>query len=1101
MSRRRVRNLSISSDYEHNSAPKKKKTAHTPLVDDFEIQSQSSSKSGEHSQLEFPNNLSLEGTIPRSINYKDISERCGKVSSMRLQNFMCHENLFIEFGPNINFLVGSNGSGKSAILTALVLGLGNSARATNRASSIQKLIKNGETSATIEVTLCNSGLRPFKSDIYGPRISVVRQIRQSSSQYQLKDSRGNTVSKKLDDIRRMLVFFGIQVDNPIFVLNQDTARQFLKDLEPSSNYALVMKGTQLDLCSSSLNQSYQRRVKMVHEMELLKDKKDQTQKLCNIEEDKLKMLQNKESIMTRLEKAKAELAWAAVKQYERELSGYIAKIDAIELKKAELIECTSRKDCQQQALSHQLSKLDEKKAPLFVLYKKQENVTNSAKLRVQECNQKLFDINISIKNAQRRMEEDQKILASCQKHLENYNVDYAKHKRLKESHAALLGTLNKKMISNEEIIRQLRKEQQELTAKALEIQEQSENAKKDLRRLEQRDHHLKLEINSLISNKSNQMSVYGHQAIAAQNHIRREFNSEGMNNMPLGPLGTYISVPNPKYRDLVENELSGVLRSYIVNSDADRRKLSHIFQKVYTHGKIPSIILSPYSDRVYDVSNHKVKPIPNTRLLMDEIRCENPIVMNYLIDVCRIETILITESKEIAEYLTSELENVPPNLSRVLVPNLLLEYSPAPNYAMYSLNLKSACILQVNVDERIKALEGDAADLKNNILNSQRIYKSTNEQITSFNREIEAKASLINQRSTENKETLRKIMEIEQYEYEELPEQDHLQRTMDNISNKICEGKKQNERLQAELVDISKDKALAENEEAEQRAKINPLQENIASVEKEYTEIECKIRSLDTHYDANFCKLNKTIELLENFIKQKGNIERELQEARNKAQQKGDYSETEQSEQEIRDKISRYESKIKQYKSLNFTIEEVEKQLHHLKSSLRLQIENLRIAYQAAKILRMCYHQRAQRFQRSRHHYFTMVEFQFQQALNLREFSSAIHVNHKSHTFQIDVQPPSGNKTSNSKTLSGGERSFTTVSLLKGLWSTSDHPFYFLDEYDVFTDEVNRTFITQILIDEGNAYQNRQFCFLTPQDTEVAASHLITVHKLDPPVR
>lgn len=57
--------------------------------------------------------------------------------SVRLRNFMCHSNMYIEFGPNINFLVGSNGSGKSAVITALALGLAASARSTSRASSIQ----------------------------------------------------------------------------------------------------------------------------------------------------------------------------------------------------------------------------------------------------------------------------------------------------------------------------------------------------------------------------------------------------------------------------------------------------------------------------------------------------------------------------------------------------------------------------------------------------------------------------------------------------------------------------------------------------------------------------------------------------------------------------------------------------------------------------------------------------------------------------------------------------------------------------------------------------------------------------------------------------
>jgi len=77
--------------------------------------------------------------------------------------------------------------------------------------------------------LSNAGLRPFKADIFGPHLTVVRQIRHSSSTYDLQDARGRSVSKKVAEIRRMLLCFGINVENPIFVLNQEAAREFLKE--------------------------------------------------------------------------------------------------------------------------------------------------------------------------------------------------------------------------------------------------------------------------------------------------------------------------------------------------------------------------------------------------------------------------------------------------------------------------------------------------------------------------------------------------------------------------------------------------------------------------------------------------------------------------------------------------------------------------------------------------------------------------------------------------------------------------------------------------------------------------------------------------------
>jgi hypothetical protein len=64
--------------------------------------------------------------------------RSGKILKMILKNFMCHGNLLVDFNKRVNILVGNNGSGKSAVLTALIIGLGSKAAATNRSSSLKR---------------------------------------------------------------------------------------------------------------------------------------------------------------------------------------------------------------------------------------------------------------------------------------------------------------------------------------------------------------------------------------------------------------------------------------------------------------------------------------------------------------------------------------------------------------------------------------------------------------------------------------------------------------------------------------------------------------------------------------------------------------------------------------------------------------------------------------------------------------------------------------------------------------------------------------------------------------------------------------------------
>lgn len=165
-------------------------------------------------------------------------------------------------------LIGQNGSGKSAILTALIIGLGAKANATNRSSSIKgndnsiyfclirnlfffnfylkqyawtlswikfdtcstDLIKTGESSATIEVHISNDGSDSYEYGKYGNRIIVVRQIAASgSSTYKLKNASGNVISTSRAELLKLILYMNIQVDNPVCVMTQDASRGFLRE--------------------------------------------------------------------------------------------------------------------------------------------------------------------------------------------------------------------------------------------------------------------------------------------------------------------------------------------------------------------------------------------------------------------------------------------------------------------------------------------------------------------------------------------------------------------------------------------------------------------------------------------------------------------------------------------------------------------------------------------------------------------------------------------------------------------------------------------------------------------------------------------------------
>lgn len=86
--------------------------------------------------------------------------------------------------------------------------------------------------------------------------------------------------------------------------------------------------------------------------------------------------------------------------------------------------------------------------------------------------------------------------------------------------------------------------------------------------------------------------------------------------------------------------------------------------------------------------------------------------------------------------------------------------------------------------------------------------------------------------------------------------------------------------------------------------------------------------------------------------------------------------------------------------------------------------------------------------------YFTGFMSKTQDIMKLRDIDGTLNFDNAAGTLDIQVIPRDKdceNAVSKTTNLSGGERSYTTVAFLISLWSCVDHPFYFLDEYDVFT--------------------------------------------------
>merc|ERR1712168_1062673 len=238
------------------------------------------------------------------------NERCvGSIERVSMKNFMCHSRLDVNFYPQVNFVIGRNGSGKSAILTALVVGLGGKANVTSRGSSVKSFIKNGKHSAEVIIQLSNKGMDAYKPHLYGDHIIIERKLTADGSQYKLKNTNNKVVSMKRDELNHILDQFNIQVDNPISILNQDTSRNFLHSKSANDKYKFFLKATQLEQIKVDYIQADQQKNIAENCLQTKMESMPTLEKEVQAWETKFKALQSLSAQKKKVHELKDEMAW------------------------------------------------------------------------------------------------------------------------------------------------------------------------------------------------------------------------------------------------------------------------------------------------------------------------------------------------------------------------------------------------------------------------------------------------------------------------------------------------------------------------------------------------------------------------------------------------------------------------------------------------------------------------------------------------------------------------------------------------------------------------------------------------------------------------
>lgn len=143
----------------------------------------------------------------------------GAIVRVKLTNFVTYTSAEFFPGPNLNMVIGPNGTGKSTLVCAICLGLGWGPQLLGRAKELGEFVKHGSKEATIEIELQRATIGPRKT---GGNPIITRQIRKDNkTSFWLNGS--SSTNKAVQELARG---FNIQVDNLCQFLPQDRVVEF-----------------------------------------------------------------------------------------------------------------------------------------------------------------------------------------------------------------------------------------------------------------------------------------------------------------------------------------------------------------------------------------------------------------------------------------------------------------------------------------------------------------------------------------------------------------------------------------------------------------------------------------------------------------------------------------------------------------------------------------------------------------------------------------------------------------------------------------------------------------------------------------------------------
>lgn len=335
-----------------------------------------------------------------------------------------------------------------------------------------------------------------------------------------------------------------------------------------------------------------------------------------------------------------------------------------------------------------------------------------------------------------------------------------------------------------------------------------------------------------IQNETDSLAVYGPHIPQFVKVLER--NKSRFSMMPLGPIGRYLEVPEKRYKGVIEQLIAGSLGSFIVNTPRDHQIFLELFNKECSNRRLPGVIQRKFRNQPYDTSRFGVQVPRNTTTPLQQMRCKNAVVLNTIIDMHRVEQVLICDGMEMGRKLTENIENVPRNLKRVLVMEPNCEVYPQPNFRIYSSAARQCKFIQVSAEEKRMQLKEQFEEHSRKLEEAKGAFNYAESMALQLKQQRTKLQSDVQALTREKREVESQITEIQdQYlgprtEVDTLVEEkERLEGQLENLTIEYAPQKAKMDELNKQLEEMAKDIQTTEQLSTEFETKLDEARERV----------------------------------------------------------------------------------------------------------------------------------------------------------------------------------------------------------------------------------------------------------------------------------